>query len=85
MLPRAAGIWSLDLLAGHSWCPRGCEPAWGPIPAACSTGSHVGTVGFREQGWGVDSYRKYRQMQVQEGRQDMLMLFPLKGKKSSIL
>lgn len=36
VLPRAAGIWSLDLLPGQSWCPRGCTPAWGPtlLPAS---------------------------------------------------
>lgn len=59
-LPRAAAIWSLDFLAGQGWCPRGCRPAWGSIPAACSPGTHVWSVGFREQSWGVASHRKYR-------------------------
>lgn len=85
MLLRAAGTWSLHLLRGQSWCPRGCTAPWGPIPAACSTGTHLCPAGLREWGWGVASYRKCRKMQAQEGKQDVLMLFPLKVKKSSIL
>lgn len=77
-LPRAAGTWSLHLLAGQSWCPRGCT---GPIPGPAAL---LCPAGVREQSCGVASYRKYRKTQAQERRQDMLMLFPLKGKKSSI-